>query len=82
MWHWVQDHWLLGFGTGASIAVAQTNLPIQIDGVERVSALGLLGVFMWFTLKEMKTAIKENSIAIKDNSTALQKLIDHLDNKR
>jgi hypothetical protein len=72
---WFHDHWLPAFGTGASVLVAQASLPENFGGLEKVSSLGLLGIFMWFTLTRMESAIKANSGAI-------ERLIDHLDNKR
>jgi hypothetical protein len=72
--HWIHDHWLPAFGTTAGVLVTQANLPENLGGFEKLGSLGLLGVFMWFTLVRMESAIKANSGAI-------ERLIDHLEKK-
>lgn len=65
--------WFKAAGTAAVALVADTNLPY--DGLEKIGAMGILAVFVWFTLTRLETAIKENSSAIRD-------LRDHLNERR
>lgn len=72
--------WFKAFGTAAVAAIAETNLPME--GIEKISAMGLLGIFVWFTLTRLETAIKENALAVKENSLAIIALREHLDERR
>jgi hypothetical protein len=72
MGHFFHDHWMSVMGTTTSVLVAQANMPTDLSGFEKIGALGLLGIFMWFTLVRLEAAIKANS-------SAIERLIDHLD---
>ena len=61
--------WFKLAGTAVVILVADANLPL--DGFEKIGALGLLGLFIYFTLTRLESSIK-------DNATAIRELRDYL----
>lgn len=74
--HWLNDHWMAPVGTAATTWVAAANMPSDLSGFEKLGALGLLGVFMWFTLTRLEKAIQQNSSAVERSTEATERLLE------
>ena len=69
--------WFNAVGTSAALFVADMNMPLE--GFEKLGALGVLALFVYFTLTRLETSIKENAAAVKENATAIRDLKTYLE---